>query len=157
MTPEKLAKLFHETYERLAPCFGYTTRPDSSVPWEKVPEKNRRLMTAVCDFVLETLTGEGCGPIDWTCFTPREVWAALASAPKVAGPWTANGSREYLFGGREICWRSTVSPDGRSFRCREDDDPDHDDDPTRFYATREDVDARLRELGWLLVDEPVAP
>lgn len=45
---EKLAKQFHETYERLAPSFGYETRKDSAVPWEAVPEKNRKLMVAVC-------------------------------------------------------------------------------------------------------------
>lgn len=45
---EALAKRFHETYERLAPSFGYETRKDSAVPWEKVPEKNKALMRAVC-------------------------------------------------------------------------------------------------------------
>jgi hypothetical protein len=43
-----LAQRFHETYERLAPYFGYRTRKESAVPWEKVPEANRRLMIAVC-------------------------------------------------------------------------------------------------------------
>ena len=27
--PEQLARRFHETYERLAPSFGYETRPDT--------------------------------------------------------------------------------------------------------------------------------
>lgn len=44
---ENLARLFHETYERLAPSFGYETRKDSAVPWVDVPEKNKRLMIAV--------------------------------------------------------------------------------------------------------------
>lgn len=59
MTPEELARLhalmaehyakkFHETYERLAPGFGYETREASRVPWEQVPENNKRLMIAVC-------------------------------------------------------------------------------------------------------------
>jgi hypothetical protein len=48
MTPEQLAQQFHETYERLAPEFGYETRRDSAVPWQDVPEQNRSLMTAVC-------------------------------------------------------------------------------------------------------------
>lgn len=47
-TPESVAKAFHEAYERLAPQFGYETRPESAVPWEKVPERNKRLMIAVC-------------------------------------------------------------------------------------------------------------
>lgn len=41
-----LARLFHETYERLAPQFGYTTRPETR---EFDPESpNGKLMTAVC-------------------------------------------------------------------------------------------------------------
>lgn len=41
-----LAIRFHETYERLAPSFGYETRPDTKV---FDPEsKNGRLMVAVC-------------------------------------------------------------------------------------------------------------
>lgn len=45
--PESLARFFHDTYERLAPGFGYKTRKESAVPWEKVPEKNRKLIIAV--------------------------------------------------------------------------------------------------------------
>lgn len=44
---EGLARLFHETYERLAPQFGYKTREASAVPWEDVPDSNKRLMVAV--------------------------------------------------------------------------------------------------------------
>lgn len=44
--PEGIARLFHETYERLAPDHGYTTRRESAVPWEDVPERNRSLMVA---------------------------------------------------------------------------------------------------------------
>lgn len=44
---EDVARLFHETYERLAPSFGYETRRASAVPWEQVPERNRSLMVAV--------------------------------------------------------------------------------------------------------------
>lgn len=45
--PENVAAAFHETYERLAPDFGYKTREASAVPWAEVPEANRQLMTAV--------------------------------------------------------------------------------------------------------------
>lgn len=55
MSPEDLARLFHETYERLAPEFSYETRPDSAVPWEAVPERNRALMVATCAEVLAAL------------------------------------------------------------------------------------------------------
>ena len=52
MDAEKVAREFHETYERLAPSFGYETRPESAVPWEQVPENNRNLMVAVVRSVL---------------------------------------------------------------------------------------------------------
>jgi hypothetical protein len=48
-TAEDLARLFHETYERLAPQYGYETRKESAKPWEEVPDQNRRLMVAVCE------------------------------------------------------------------------------------------------------------
>lgn len=52
VTSEDLAKKFHETYERLAPSYGYETRRESAVPWEDVPANNRKLMTAVCEEIL---------------------------------------------------------------------------------------------------------
>lgn len=51
---EGLARQFHETYERLAPEYGYETRRESAVPWDQVPEQNRHLMIAVAR---EILTG----------------------------------------------------------------------------------------------------
>ena len=55
MTADQLARMFHETYERLAPSHGYETRKDSAVPWENVPQKNKALMTAVCAEILKKL------------------------------------------------------------------------------------------------------
>lgn len=49
---DDVARRFHEAYERLAPEFGYETRPESAVPWERVPERNRALMIAVVSEVL---------------------------------------------------------------------------------------------------------
>lgn len=49
---EKLARQFHETYERLAPSFGYETRKESAKPWSDVPDQNKRLMVAVCGEIL---------------------------------------------------------------------------------------------------------
>lgn len=43
---ENLAERFHDTYERLAPKFGYTTRQDTRTFDPDSP--NGRLMTAVC-------------------------------------------------------------------------------------------------------------
>lgn len=59
MTPESLARLFHETYERLAPRYGYATREESAVAWESLPNDNRHLMTAVAKEVLEELKERG--------------------------------------------------------------------------------------------------
>lgn len=50
--PEQLAQFFHETYERLAPSFGYQTREESAVSWSHVPENNKQLMIAVAAQVL---------------------------------------------------------------------------------------------------------
>lgn len=55
MTAEQLAQLFHDTYEELAPNYGYTTRKSSAVPWSEVPEPNKSLMIAVAEKVLEKL------------------------------------------------------------------------------------------------------
>lgn len=52
VTPEDLARFFHEEYERLAPAFNYETRRETAVPWEHLLESNRRLMLAVCTSVL---------------------------------------------------------------------------------------------------------
>lgn len=52
-----LAQLFHGTYERLAPDFGYETRQASAVPWDDVPEPNRLLMVAVAAEVLRGMFG----------------------------------------------------------------------------------------------------
>jgi len=55
---DQLARRFHDLYEELAPTFGYETRSESAVPWEKVPENNRQLMVAVCSALLsEGLVG----------------------------------------------------------------------------------------------------
>lgn len=48
-----LAKLFHEAYERLAPLFGYETRPDTKAFDPSTP--NGKLMIAVCGELLAKL------------------------------------------------------------------------------------------------------
>lgn len=52
MNAKQLAKKFHETYEELAPQFGYVTREASRKPWEDVPEQNKCLMIAVARKIL---------------------------------------------------------------------------------------------------------
>jgi hypothetical protein len=51
---EQLAKLFHDSYEELAPSHGYETREASRKPWEGVPENNRSLMVAVAQKILDS-------------------------------------------------------------------------------------------------------
>lgn len=53
MNALKLAILFHETYERLAPSFGYETRDDTKKFDEN--SKNGKLMVAVCNELLPIL------------------------------------------------------------------------------------------------------
>lgn len=56
--PEKLAEVFHCTYENMAPLFNYKTRPASAVKWEDVPKPNRDLMIAVCTIIQSLLADE---------------------------------------------------------------------------------------------------
>ena len=82
MNALKLAILFHETYERLAPSFGYETRDDT----KKFDEtsKNGRLMVAVCGEILSILkaaehsvepTRESGEAIPGVCDEIEELWA----------------------------------------------------------------------------------
>jgi hypothetical protein len=52
------AEAFHEAYERLAPAFGYVTRQETAVPWDKLPDANRRLMEAVVTEVVSPILRE---------------------------------------------------------------------------------------------------
>lgn len=58
ISPEELAQMFHEAYERLASQYGYGTRPESAKPWEEVPEANKQLMIAVASVILQCLQAE---------------------------------------------------------------------------------------------------
>jgi hypothetical protein len=49
---QALAERFHEAYERLAPQFGYTTRPETRTL--DLQSNNGRLMVAVCQELLST-------------------------------------------------------------------------------------------------------
>ena len=50
---EEIARAFHNTYESMAPKFGYETREASAVSWKDVPETNRALMIAVVTELLD--------------------------------------------------------------------------------------------------------
>lgn len=49
ITPKELAILFHNTYERLAPNYGYETREETKRFDENSP--NGKLMIAVCEVI----------------------------------------------------------------------------------------------------------
>jgi hypothetical protein len=51
--PEDLAIMFHETYEDLAPSYGYETRPETRK--FDAQSNNGRLMIAVCKYILQEL------------------------------------------------------------------------------------------------------
>ncbi len=74
---ESVARLFHETYERLAPSFDYHTRDATAKPWKEVPERNKQLMIATAAEVLAVL------------FPPE---ATVPSATKVAEGPPAHGA-----------------------------------------------------------------
>lgn len=44
---ERIARHFHEEYERLAPKHGWETQERTRVAWEALPAENRQLMISV--------------------------------------------------------------------------------------------------------------
>jgi len=79
------ARLFHETYERLAPDFGYRTREASAKPWDEVPERNRALMIATCAEVGAHIRADERGRV------LAEVDAALRDDERFAEWWDRVG------------------------------------------------------------------
>ena len=63
MTSHELAVLFHSTYERLAPAFGWRTKKGCNVPFDRLPERNKALMIATCQTVLNALQEQGAVPV----------------------------------------------------------------------------------------------
>lgn len=55
---EELARLFHDTYIRLAPAFGWLVRLATATSWEKLPKNNRLLMIATATEVLRALDND---------------------------------------------------------------------------------------------------
>lgn len=87
---ESIARRFHDEYERLAPSFGYETRPDSAVAWEDVPEPNRRLMVAT---IAAVLTPEGYKIGRSPFFTQHPDGWDLVTAVYAVIPAQSGGSR----------------------------------------------------------------
>lgn len=88
MNASDLAILFHETYERLAPSFGYETRQETRRFDEN--SSNGRLMIAVC---AEILTALKAGADDPFMPTPTE-WA---THPEMEWAATDGEGRLWLF------------------------------------------------------------
>ena len=59
-----IAREFHWHYERLAPRFGYGTRPESAKPWDEIPQANRDLMVAVVETLLDRGIIAASGPTE---------------------------------------------------------------------------------------------
>ena len=85
---EQMARAFHETYERLAPSFGYETRKASAAPWEQVPENNRKLMIATVAEATARLRDELAG---WNA-----ALSAAADSAKGEGLSPLPSSRDYM-------------------------------------------------------------
>ena len=49
----RIAREFHDAYERLAPEFGYRTREESAKPWHEIPPANRSLMVATVQDLID--------------------------------------------------------------------------------------------------------
>jgi hypothetical protein len=58
VTAEELAQLFHETYERLAPGFGWNGPRVTRCAWPDLPPNNRLLMVATAAEVIKALNKE---------------------------------------------------------------------------------------------------
>lgn len=72
MSPaEKLARQFHEIYERLAPSFGYETRTETRD--FDLESKNGKLMIAVCNEVITTWAGDLNPVLDLSPMTQEQI------------------------------------------------------------------------------------
>jgi hypothetical protein len=110
---EDLAQRFHETYERLAPEFGYRTREASAKPWSDVPEQNKQLMIAVCRELLSQDRGLAAVTIDIGWQRPASVteqgieWAESAAHPRCPADGSA-GYHDWVDGECAQCGCSRV-------------------------------------------------
>lgn len=90
--------------------------------------------------------------VDWSAMTPQQIWDALQSVPKVAGPWEEsrrNGSHVYGYVGRYFKSLHTSEFAAYFFPS------DQSSVSLGSFATEEEckaaIDAELQRRGWLLV------
>ena len=97
----KLAEAFHETYERLAPQYGYETRPETRT--FDPNSNNGRLMIAVCREVCEQLNRRAAPDVEALCATleMRAIGYSQSSTAFDHGKGTASHLRGLAEGLRE--------------------------------------------------------
>lgn len=91
--------------------------------------------------------------MDWEKLTPRELFEALKTVPrKVAGPWTEAVDRTPACRrtptGETIVWQASWQDYSYVIH-----NWVYFGEGKTVFDTRQEVDARLRELGWILVDD----
>lgn len=85
VTRDDLAREFHEVYEALAPAYDYSTRVDSAVPWDDVPEPNKSLMLAVSGAIIAKYSASNHADYSAASVKDRADWYAdYESSPDVA-------------------------------------------------------------------------
>lgn len=110
LSPDDLARLFHETYERLAPDHGYETRTASAVAWEDVPANNKSLMTAVAGEVLAAVVP--AIRADERAEVASELDALQSDPPTIAYGAACVECNEDFEAGERVTWRWRYAPAG---------------------------------------------
>lgn len=101
------------------------------------PDDAKSLVDALVSFV---------GRPNWKAMSPRDVWEALQSPPKIAGPWEEGDAATGGCAVRRAPSGVIVVVDG--FWAM----PDYPSQPWRVpVGDRADADEILRKNGWLLV------
>lgn len=86
VTNLEIATAFHEAYERLAPRYGYETRPESRKPFSDLPNELKLLMVAVVREVRTLLA---------PAVDERAASSEPEMCPNCVTPWKCNGPHEF--------------------------------------------------------------
>lgn len=68
ITPQTLAKLFHDVYEKEAVNLGWKTQKKCRVKFKDLPNENKQLMILVADKIIRALQEHGKGYDDFARF-----------------------------------------------------------------------------------------
>jgi uncharacterized protein YjiS (DUF1127 family) len=140
---EKLARKFHDTYERLAPNFGYETRDDTKAFDPTTP--NGKLMIAVC------------GELGADVHHGKETSARISHIAGVVMNATADGAET-----PEDFARLLADAKRLAGSCMSQDETPGQEKPkgdfhSRLKDEREDLDRRLTALNSYLTHNPGHP